>query len=115
MNGGNSMSENVEQGKGQMGSEESNMLRVKIEKYHDKPIYSIDWSENGKMICSGSMDKSLKLMPINKDEDGNIIYSQDETILLKGHKGMVRTVRNFLLIKKGLHATKQSYSFLRRA
>jgi WD40 repeat protein len=97
MNAPTSGSDNLRRTKsGQIG-EEANMLRVKIEKYHDKPIYSIDWSENGKMICSGSMDKSVKVMPISKDEDGNIVYSQDETILLKGHKGMVRTVGLFFI------------------
>lgn len=58
--------------------------------YHDGSIYCIDWSENERLIATGSNDKQLKLLvnPILQEtESANILE-----LTLRGHRAKIRAV-----------------------
>ena len=61
--------------------------------HHLGSVYCLDWSVSGRLLASGSNDKTIKLMVIPElDQD----TSQDENDILElpitGHKGIIRSV-----------------------
>lgn len=61
--------------------------------HHMGSIYCLDWSVSGRLIASGSNDKTVKLMVI-PDLDESYMLKDQETLELAitGHKGTVRSV-----------------------
>ena len=57
--------------------------------YHKGAIYEIDWSGSGELLATCSIDKSIKIS--NFKEKGNLKIP-DNSILLKNHKSLVRSV-----------------------
>lgn len=60
---------------------------------HDGPIYSIDYSRDSRLIASGSMDKSVKLLSLNYDYEAQEEVTIDDELFIGSHKGMVRSVK----------------------
>lgn len=58
--------------------------------HHDGSIYCIDWSENERLIATGSNDKQIKLLvnPLMQESDSSNILE----LSLTGHAAKVRTV-----------------------
>jgi len=58
--------------------------------YHDGSIYCMDWSENERLIATGSNDKLIKLLvnPCLQESDSNNILE----LCLRGHRAKIRTV-----------------------
>jgi len=58
--------------------------------HHQGSIYCIDWSRTGRLIATGSNDKTIKLLvcpDFNNDQSSDILELQ-----LEGHQAIVRTV-----------------------
>ena len=43
-------------------------IDVSINKYHKGSIYSIDWSNNNKLIVTSSLDRTIKVSKFEEDE-----------------------------------------------
>lgn len=58
--------------------------------YHDGSIYCMDWSENERLIATGSNDKQIKLLvnPLLLESDPQNILE----LTLKGHRAKIRTL-----------------------
>lgn len=58
--------------------------------YHDGSIYCIDWSDNERLIATGSNDKQIKLLvnPLLQESDPENILE----LTCKGHRAKIRTV-----------------------
>ena len=68
--------------------------------HHFGSIYSVDWSNTGRFIATGSNDKLIKVISV-PDFKTDVLYStcpadleQTELMELKlpGHKGIVRSI-----------------------
>ena len=59
--------------------------------YHDGSIYCMDWSENERLIATGSNDKQIKLLVNPLLREGNI--GEILELTLRGHKAKIRTVQ----------------------
>ena len=90
---GQTQTSNIDKGK--RNSEEH--MRLELKNFCEKPIYSQEWSENGKFIATGGMDKYVKILPIDVDNDDFVHHKHDDSIILKGHEGTIRTVYIFLI------------------
>lgn len=57
--------------------------------YHDGSIYCMDWSENERLIATGSNDKTIKLLvnPLMLEDSGTIL-----AMTIQGHRAKIRTV-----------------------
>ena len=66
---------------------------IEQKNHHSGSIYCLDWSVSGRLIASGSNDKTVKLMVVPDLEDDYGIKEQETLELsLKGHQGTIRTV-----------------------
>ena len=70
--------------------------------HHEGSIYCIDWSLSGKLIATGSNDKTIKLMSIPElidnnnnnicNEDKNKNYNEPIELQITGNEGIVRSI-----------------------
>ena len=99
----NSIFSNVNQNN--MTSILSNTLTSKLNKetigmifeqknHHFGSIFCIDWSSSGKLLATGSNDKTIKLMNIPELEDNKKLINDHETFELQitGNQGTVRSL-----------------------
>ena len=79
-------------------NKESISLFYEQKNYHFGSIFSIDWSPTGRLIATGSNDKTIKLMNISDLHTSNIknkkIISETETqeMQITGNQGTVRSL-----------------------
>ncbi len=65
--------------------------------HHEGSIYCIDWSLSGKLIATGSNDKTIKLMSIpelieNTENDKIKNYTEPIELQITGNEGIVRSI-----------------------
>ena len=70
------------------------VVKFELQKYHKQPIYCSTWSENNNLIVTAGMDQSVKILPVNYDDNGNIEYRIQDSMSLQGHEGTIRTVNS---------------------
>ncbi|CAD8182857.1 unnamed protein product [Paramecium octaurelia] len=58
------------------------VMQLEKQNHHQGSIYCIDWSRSGRLIGTGSNDKTVKLYNVEEDTD----------FVLVGHRGLVRSV-----------------------
>ena len=79
-------------------NKESISLFFEQKNYHFGSIFSIDWSPSGRLIATGSNDKTIKLMNISElftiNTNNNKIVNEKETteMQITGNQGTVRSL-----------------------
>lgn len=73
-------------------NEEDITLALEHKNYHNGSIYSLDWSVTGRLIATGSNDKTVKLMAIPFLNDDTDKEKESIEMTIEGHQGTVRTV-----------------------
>jgi len=68
-------------------------LTLEQKNHHLGSIYCLDWSLTGRLIASGSNDKTVKLMVV-PDLEESFGYKDKESLelMIQGHQGTVRSV-----------------------
>jgi len=61
-------------------------------KFHNGSIYSVDWSHTGRLIATGSNDKTINLLVSPFSDPSNTNKSEILQMALTGHKSTVRSV-----------------------
>jgi WD40 repeat protein len=84
---------NIKNSKTSMSSMDDVRLVFEQKNHHMGSIYCLDWSVSGRLIASGSNDKTVKLMVIPDLEESYLSKDQETLELaITGHKGTIRSV-----------------------